>query len=72
MTEAQYMDPERFPLSNRLKSLSLKSQMMIDSINLDELRRLREEGKPLTEAQEAVAKELEDKWAGRPGGPAAS
>jgi hypothetical protein len=64
MTEAEYLDRQRFPLSNR-QDLSLHDQKMIDAINFDDLQALLECGEELTPAQVAVGRELEEKL-GRP------
>jgi len=60
MTEAEYLDKQRFPLSNR-QDLSLQKQKMIDAINFDDLRGVLERGETLTPKQQAVRLELEEK-----------
>ena len=52
-----YLDPVRFPLTTQ-KGLNLKEQKMIDAVNTDGLRNMFEEGKQLSEREQAIAKEL--------------
>src|SRR5205823_4316623 len=58
---AAYMDKKRFPLTNRQSDLTLNEQKMLDAINKDDLRELLERGKVLTEEQQAIAREFEEK-----------
>jgi len=65
MTEAEYLDAQRFPLTTQSK-LSLRQQMLIDAVNRDDLDRLVEDGKPLSSRQQSILKELREKAAFRP------
>jgi hypothetical protein len=60
MTEAEYLDPQRFPLTTQA-GLSLKSQKMIDAINHDDIKRMLDEGRRLEEDLQARLKEYEEK-----------
>jgi len=60
MTESEYMDPRRFPLTTQ-EGLSLDGQMLIDAVNLDELDRDVENGATLTAEEQQVAGELNAK-----------
>jgi hypothetical protein len=65
MTEAEYLDEKRFPLTTQIKGrggrLSFDQQQLIDAINFDDLRELIECGETLTPEQQAIRLELEDK-----------
>jgi hypothetical protein len=68
MTEADYLDQMRFPLTTQ-PGLTLKEQRLIDAVNLDDLREVQELGKAMTEEQRLRALELEEKlrlWRQRP------
>ena len=41
--------------------MTLKDQKLIDAINKDDIRRMREEGRPLTPELEAIWREFEEK-----------
>jgi hypothetical protein len=58
--EADYLDSKRFPLSSQ-PGLTLQQQRMIDAVNLDDLRRMQEEGRPMSEEQRAIYLELQAK-----------
>ena len=57
VSEADYLDSKQFPLSTQ-KGLKLQDQKLIDAINRDDLDRLVEEGKTLTEEQELLLAEF--------------
>ena len=60
MSEHDYLDPARFPLTTQA-GLTLRQQQLIDSFNQDELERLLDEGGALTAEQQAVLEELRPK-----------
>ena len=55
-----YMDAKRFPLTTQA-GLTLSGQKMIDAVNKDDLRQMREHGEALNGEQEAIWLELEAK-----------
>jgi hypothetical protein len=66
MSPAEYIDLARFPLTTQ-PGLPVAEQMLLDAVNLDDLREARDLGRPLTAEQERAAAELEEKarhWAG--------
>jgi hypothetical protein len=69
MTEQEYLDPQRFPLTSQA-GLTFKQQKMIDAVNLDDIEALLERGETLTKAQQQALAELWEKKAlreeGRP------
>ena len=65
LTEAEYLSPQRFPLTTQSK-LTIRQQVLIDAVNRDDLDRLVEEGKPLTPKQQGILAELREKAAFRP------
>jgi hypothetical protein len=78
MTVAEYMSPQRFPLTTQ-PGLRPDQQMMIDSVNYDELND--NAGGLLTPEEEQIARELDEKNSARaeimaqlggPSGPPAS
>lgn len=59
MTEAEYLDPKRFPLTTQIKpSISFEGQRMIDAMNLDALNEVLESGGTLDENQKGRLTEL--------------
>jgi hypothetical protein len=60
MTLAEYMDPNRFPVTTQV-GLSPKGQLMIDAVNYDALREYVEEGGALSDEQEKRLAELQEK-----------
>jgi len=61
MTEAEYLDEKRFPLTTQTEPhgrLSYKQQRMLDAVNFDDLRELLERGETLTPKQQAIGQEL--------------
>jgi hypothetical protein len=64
MTLADYMDPERFPLSTQ-KGLEPKDQMLIDAINYDDLAEARELGTFDPVKHGPIAAELDAKHTAR-------
>ncbi len=64
MTLAEYMDPERFPLTTQ-KGLRPEQQLMIDAFNYDDVRTDREEGREVRPEDAALVAELEAKNAAR-------
>ncbi len=65
MTEPEYLDATKFPLSTQA-GLGLESQMMIDAVNYDALAEAHRAGFALTPQQEAKFKELGRKVAAFP------
>lgn len=65
LSEAEYLDPVRFPLTNRQK-LSLSDQHLIDAVNHDEGVQMVEAGQELTPRQTAILSELKEKLANVP------
>ncbi len=57
-----YLDPQRFPLTNR-QGLTLRQQKLIDAVNLDDLREMMRHKEPLNEEQWRILEELEAKAA---------
>jgi hypothetical protein len=57
MTLAEYMDPQRFPLTTQ-SGLSAQQQLMLDAFNWDALTEARENGEQLAEDQKAIYREL--------------
>ncbi len=55
-----YLDKRRFPLTTQ-RDLTLKDQKLIDAINKDDIRCMKEEGRPLTPELEAIWREFEEK-----------
>jgi hypothetical protein len=64
MTLADYMSPERFPLTTQ-QGLEPKDQMLIDAFNYDDLAESVEFGQPLTDEQLRRWAELKEKLEGR-------
>jgi hypothetical protein len=60
MTEAEYLSPERFPLTTQ-RGLTLDQQHMIDAHNRDELEAEVRRGRPLDAEQQQVLRELKQK-----------
>jgi hypothetical protein len=60
MTPAESTDPARFPLTTQ-PGLPVAEPMLLDAVNLDDLREARDLGRPLTLEQERAAAELEEK-----------
>jgi hypothetical protein len=58
--EHPYLDPQRFPLTTQ-KGLNLREQKMIDAVNKDDLRRMKEDGASFTPRQESIWQEFEAK-----------
>jgi hypothetical protein len=58
--EKAYLDANRFPLSSQ-RGLDLKEQMLIDSVNLDELERAEEYGQKLSQYDLETLAELREK-----------
>ena len=58
--ESAYLDKKRFPLTNR-QNLPLDKQRMLDAVNMDDLREMRERGDVLTPELQAIAQEFEEK-----------
>ena len=67
MTESEYLDPKRFPLTTQTNPpLKYQDQQMIDAMNMDDLTELTESGKPLNERQKGKLAELTQKAASSP------
>lgn len=64
MTPQQYCDPARFPHSTQV-GLPPDKQMLIDSINYDDLAEYVRDGRPMSPAQQAVWAELQAKMPAR-------
>jgi len=60
MTEQEYLDAKRFPLTTQ-KGLTLRQQKMIDAVNLDDLKQMQERGEPLDEERRKHLLELQTK-----------
>jgi hypothetical protein len=58
--EHPYLDATRFPLTTQ-PGLDLKQQKMIDAVNTDDIRRMIEEGRPLTARLQTWWKEYQEK-----------
>lgn len=65
MTLTEYMDPAKFPLTTQ-KGLSPQKQMMLDSMNYDDLAPYEEEGRAMSEEQKEIWAELRAKRDARP------
>jgi hypothetical protein len=65
MTLAEYLDPSRFPLTTQ-DGLTPRVQLAYDAYNLAQLRELRDDGRDLTEDEQARLAELEKKSVARP------
>lgn len=65
MTFSEYMSPTRFPLTTHDGILPLV-QLAYDACNLAQLRELRDDGRELTEDEQARLAELEKKAVARP------
>jgi hypothetical protein len=61
MTEAEYLDPRRFPLTTQVPPLSLDNQMLIDALNRDEAEEAVRQGEQLTEKEQRLLKALREK-----------
>ncbi len=65
MTEAEYLDPQKFPLSTQ-GNLSLSRQTHLDAINLDSLTEAQAAGHKLDREQLGILAELQAKFADHP------
>lgn len=60
MTEQEYLDPQRFPLTTQ-RGISPQGQRMIDAHNFDELQAAIEQGEQLDADQQGRMAELRQK-----------
>ncbi len=58
ITEAQYLDPARFPLSTQVPPISLHNQMLVDAVNQNDLTEMQEMGRSLNEEHRQIFLEL--------------
>lgn len=65
LTKTEYLDPHRFPLTNR-QDLTLENQHLIDSVNHDSLKELVDNGQQLNPRQQKIMAELAEKLANVP------